>query len=285
LVRYSGRNRITAFPPTAKFYTEDINVTLFDLQRNIEEELVRDGNVNYISAWNSDGSQLVINSSRDGAIAPYLVDVTGTINEKKLMTSPYDCHVTSWSKDGKRLIYIERLPYGKMRLGSLSIDGSERKTTLLTPEDVSEKSGYLSPDGLWLAYVSFQEGESEVYIRNMDGSIKEKVSRAGGDEPAWSPDGTKLFYMNKEGTALLSVEVKPGAGLELGSERVVFEEPAGFEFLKHGLATLYRASYDVHPDGQRFLFIVKKKTERKMKVRVILNWFEELKRKMPGERE
>jgi hypothetical protein len=37
----------------------------------------------------------------------------------------------------------------------------------------------------------------------------------------------------------------------------------------------------VHPDGQRFLFVVKKKREQKMKVDVILNFFEELKRKVP----
>ncbi len=261
------------------------NVSLLDLRRNIVKELVRDGRLNSSSEWSSDGSQLVINSSRDGAIAPYLLDVTGSFNEKKLITSTYDCHVTSWSKDGQQLIYTERLPYGKMRIGSISIGDSEKRVTLLTTEDVSEKSGFLSPDGLWVAYVSYQEDQPEVYIRNMDGSIREKVSSAGGEEPAWSPDGNELFYMNKDGTALLSVDVKTGLGLELGREKVVFEEPAGFEFLKHEYVTIGRASYDVHPDGQRFLFIVKKKRERKMKVGVILNWFEELKGKVPTEKQ
>ncbi|MBN1223090.1 MAG: serine/threonine-protein kinase [Candidatus Aminicenantes bacterium] len=256
------------------------NLYILDLRRNIAKELVTAGTDDYNGSWGSDGSRLIVNSNQDGPIAPFLIDFADTTVEKKLMTSEYDCHVTSWSRDGKQLIYTERLPYGKMRIGSISLGDPENKIALLTSGDANEKSGILSPDGLWMAYISYQQEQPEVYIRNMDGSIKEKVSSDGGEEPAWSLDGKKLFYMNKEGTKLLSVEVKRGEELDLGKETVVIEKPVGFDFYKIGWQ-FGRPSYDVHPDGQKFLFIVKKKSEQKMKVGVILNFFEELKRKVP----
>jgi len=38
-------------------------------------------------------------------------------------------------------------------------------------------------------------------------------------------------------------------------------------------------NYDVSPDGQRFLMITK---ESKPQINVVLNWFEELKRRAPS---
>jgi serine/threonine-protein kinase len=256
-------------------------ICLLDLRRTIIKELSLGGRANYCGAWSSNGSQIAVSSDQDGPINPYLIDIMGTISTKKLITSNHDCIVTSWSKDGQQLIYTERLPLDKTRIMSVSIGDLEHKVTSLTPKDINEMMGVLSPDGMWMAYVSDQEGQPEVYIRNMDGSVREKVSSAGGEEPAWSPDGKELYYTSKDGAALLSIKLENGTGLKLGKEAVVFKEPQGFEFLKPGLGSSGRETYDVHPDGQRFLFVVKKKREQKMKVDVILNFFEELKRKVP----
>ncbi len=43
----------------------------------------------------------------------------------------------------------------------------------------------------------------------------------------------------------------------------------------------YRAHYDVHPDGQRFLMLADSENESRPRINVILNWFEELNRLAP----
>jgi TolB protein len=52
-----------------------------------------------------------------------------------------------------------------------------------------------SPDGTRIAYVSFESGNSAVYIQNVGTGARQLISgRAKGinSAPAWSPDGTKL---------------------------------------------------------------------------------------------
>ncbi|MGB6867396.1 MAG: hypothetical protein WBE11_17060 [Candidatus Aminicenantaceae bacterium] len=211
-----------------------------------------------LTVTGSDGSQLAVTLDHGGLGSPFLIDIASKIAAKKVISSNYSCSVNSWSRDGRHLICTERMPYDKTRIIGISMDDSERKAVLLTYDDINERMGNLSPDGQWMAYVSDQEGLPEVYIRSMDGNVREKVSLTGGAEPAWSSEGRELFYMNKDGTALLSIDVKTGEGLELGRETVVFKEPDGFEFLKHNPSYMNRVSYDINPDGQRFLFVVKK---------------------------
>jgi hypothetical protein len=163
----------------------------------------------------------------------------------------------------------------------LKVGDSLQQPVALTSGENNEGLGVLSPDGLWLAYVSDWEGQSEVYIRSMTGTIREKASHNGGAQPAWSPDGKELFYMKNDQTELLSVEVKTVAGLELGRETVVFKETSEFEIWKHEMLPRFVRSYDMHPNGRKFLFVVKKKSTQKMEIGIITNWFEELKIKVP----
>ena len=57
-----------------------------------------------------------------------------------------------------------------------------------------------SPDGSQLAYVSDEANRDDIYVRRfMDREGGRRlVSLNGGDEPAWSLDGRKLFY--RDGT-------------------------------------------------------------------------------------
>jgi hypothetical protein len=45
------------------------------------------------------------------------------------------------------------------------------------------------------------------------------------------------------------------------------------------------ANYDVTPDGRRFLMVkANEDAESGQQINVVLNWFEELKQKVPGEK-
>ncbi len=61
-----------------------------------------------------------------------------------------------------------------------------------------------SPDGKKLAYVSFENGRSQVFIQSLDGKTRQNVAKFKGinSSPAWSPDGSKLaLTLSKDGSA------------------------------------------------------------------------------------
>jgi serine/threonine-protein kinase len=135
----------------------------------------------------------------------------------------------------------------------------------------------LSPDGRWLAYVSDESGSNEVYVRpfpNVD-SAKFAISVGGGMEPLWRRDGTELFFRNPRGD-MYAVPVGPGREFEHSAPRFLFSRPG------MALQEFYR-SYDVHPDGKRFLMLSSGDAQAR-RLSVIFNWRPELRGAMGSAR-
>ncbi|MEO8139416.1 MAG: protein kinase [Gemmatimonadota bacterium] len=127
----------------------------------------------------------------------------------------------------------------------------------------------LSPDARWLAYVSDESGSREVYVRpfpNVD-AAKFPISVAGGLEPLWSRNGRELFYRNASGD-MYAVTVGAGPQFEHSAPRLLFSRPGLV------LQEFYR-SYDVHPDGKRFLMLSSGDAQSRS-LQVIFNWRPEL---------
>jgi serine/threonine protein kinase/Tol biopolymer transport system component len=126
-----------------------------------------------------------------------------------------------------------------------------RRDSLSTPHPLltspfDERAPALTPNDRWLAYVSNETGRDEVYVRQYpQGGGRWLVSATGGTEPRWRRDGRELFYRNAD--SLFVVQVRTEPDFAVGQRALLFTG----DYL-----TNYRhASYDVHPDGQRFVFI------------------------------
>jgi serine/threonine-protein kinase len=127
----------------------------------------------------------------------------------------------------------------------------------------------LSPDGQWLAYASNESGVSEVYVRpfpNVD-SARFTISVGGGVEPLWRRDGKELFFRNTRGS-VFTVPVTIGGHFDHGAPQLLFTANG------LGLQDFYR-SYDIHPDGKRFLMVNAGGTGG-TDLNLILNWRHEL---------
>jgi serine/threonine-protein kinase len=151
------------------------------------------------------------------------------------------------------------------------------QVTPLVQTRFDERLAALSPDGRWLAYRSNESGRYEIYVRpfpDVDAG-KQQISTAGGGRPEWAPNGRELFYA--EGDALMSVPVTTGPRFEAGAPVKLFES-RGRLFLPDG-------RYGVARDGKRFLFLTNSPDDDRIaqrpEIRVILNWTEELKAKVP----
>ena len=90
----------------------------------------------------------------------------------------------------------------------------------------------------------------------------------------WNPNGRELFY--RSGRKMMAVEIATQPGFTAGKPRVLFEG----DFLP---TPLQFPNYDVSPDGQRFLMLKPSEQEAaaQTQINVVLNWFEELKRRVP----
>ena len=129
----------------------------------------------------------------------------------------------------------------------------------------------LSPNGRWLAYSSNESGRFEVYVRSYpDLDNKWQVSPSGGIEPAWSQDGTELFYRDEEGLRLMVVDIHQEPDSRPGMPRVLFE---GAYVPTIG----FGRNYDVAPDGESFLLVEQKMGGiEQAQIQIVLNWFREI---------
>jgi len=101
-----------------------------------------------------------------------------------------------------------------------------------------------SPDGRFLALVSDESGQNEVYVHAYpDAHRRWTISSAGGTEPTWSADGSELFYRNGDAMMVVALETEPE--FDPGVPRALFRKA----FRMSPVLT----NYDVSSDGQRFV--------------------------------
>ena len=204
-------------------------------------------------AWTPDGRRIAFTSDREGSFNLFWKAADGTGPVERLTTSLNRHYEPSVSPDGTRLVFREQGGPTSQDIVMLSLDeGREVRPLLQTT--FNELNGETSPDGRWLAYTSNESGRFEVYVRpfpNVD-DARWQVSGDGGTQPLWSRSGRELFYLRATGV-LTSVRVAEGSEFTYENTDLSVATPYGD--LAGG--TFAGRSYDVAPDGQRFLMITR----------------------------
>jgi eukaryotic-like serine/threonine-protein kinase len=209
------------------------------------------------AVWSHDSRSVAYASTREGGVTwVYTKSVEGASEPKRIYAARTHGHLSSWSRDGRWLLFDSLND-----LLALRIDGQESLAVAAAPA-VVEGSGQFSPDGRWIAFTSNETGRTEVYVTSFPQlTEKRQVSIEGGTIPRWAPDGRTLFY--QQGRRLMAVPVSLRPSLNLEPARMLFEA----DFL----------SFEVAPDGQRFLLLTPNPEANRAEIHVVLNWFKELK--------
>ncbi|MEK6325180.1 MAG: protein kinase [Acidobacteriota bacterium] len=244
------------------------DVWVYEFTRGTFTRLTVEGS-NYRPLWTPDGRRVVyyrISSPSQFQMVWQLAD--GSDGAEVLTTSKYTWLPGSWSTDGKLLAFQEHSPDTGFDLWMLPMEG-DRQPYLWLKTKFNEWGPAFSRDGKWIAYVSDESGQYEVYVRSFpDPGGKRQISTTGGEEVRWSPDGRTLFY--REGLKWMSVAVQTQPEFRADAPKVMFEGP---------YLNVPGVSYDIAPDGQHFLMIEEnQKQAPTTQLNVVLNWFEELKR-------
>jgi serine/threonine-protein kinase len=144
-------------------------------------------------------------------------------------------------------------------------------------ESWNEWGADFSPDGKWVAYTSDESGKAEVWIRQYPDGKKKKVSTGGGSEAAWGPDEKELELFYRNGKSVMRVKIDTESGFD-----PLFPEPLFEDHYMRAAFTGHR-NYDISRDGKRFLMIkrVDEQAAPVTRLHVVVNWFDELKRRVP----
>jgi Tol biopolymer transport system component len=219
--------------------------------------------------WTPDGRRLIFQSEQP-IFDLYSKPADGSVREEALLTSQYDKQPSSFSPDGRVLAYVEANPDTLGDIWLLPLEG-ERKPQPFLRTQFDEKFPAFSPDGRWLAYQSNESGRTEIYVQEYPGpGAKQQVSIEGGTEPVWARSGRELFYRN--GDKMMAVEIRTSPAFQAAKPHLLFE--GEYEHFRNEL------SFDVTPDGQRFLMVKTPPEFAPRQINVVLNWFDELRRRV-----
>jgi dipeptidyl aminopeptidase/acylaminoacyl peptidase len=249
---------------------ENLSLWIVDLKRGTRIRLTRDDEgANYYPVWSRDGARVLFGSNRGGDWDPYSIPASGGPATRILARKGSQVPV-SLAPDGTLL--LSDRSQNRADLLTLAPDG---KVAPLLVSEGSKLGGQFSPDGRLVAYVSDENGRDEVYLRSLakpEDALA--VSSDGGSEPRWSPDGKELFF--RRNSAFLAATVNSSGALSVGEPRKLFDLAAAWGRNPN------HAGYAVSPDGKRFLILRPDPRAIPTQINVVLNWFEELRTKVPS---
>lgn len=248
------------------------DIWIYDLERVARTRFTTHPEMDSDPTWSPDGTQIAFASRRTGSLDIYLAPADLSSEPSALRDSPGVAERPSdWTGTPNVLIYWRRDESGRGLLAVPISTGQSSVSADSFPLVQDAILGSVSPDGRSLAYWSNRSGQQEVYVRSYpSGEHQVQISTDGGSQPRWSNDGTEIFYVR--GDSLMatpfSYSNKPSAGVpkklfDLGGlHAAVSGETPGV------------ASFDVSPDGTRFL-VRERPTAANSTITVVQNWFKE----------
>jgi eukaryotic-like serine/threonine-protein kinase len=222
--------------------------------------------------WSPDGNRIVFASQGNPGSNLYQKSANGAEGQQVLLKLDRSATPTSWSSDGRYLLYTSTTAATKDDLWVLPIEGDKKPQPFLRTE-FNERDARFSPDGRWVAYTSDESGREEVYVRpflqTTDGKTaaagaKWLISSAGGIQPRWRRDGKELFYAAPNAD-VMAVAITTQPAFEAGIPKALFQMPVAG-------GPAIGSKWDVTADGQRFLIAAPAAASATTPFTVVLNW-------------
>jgi serine/threonine protein kinase len=260
----------------------DGDAWIYDLASGRQSRLTDDGATDYLG-WAPSGRDITYTSARgsvSGEIWIQPADGSGEARQLTALGGRVD--FDEWAPDG-RTFSAHHHTGGTTHQLMVAFDGDTAEPETWLEREHADLNAVFSPDGRFVAFVSDQTGQNEIYIRPYPGpGGQTPVSVGGGKEPFWAPTG-ELFYRRGRDYMMIGVEVSTAPELRVGPPVELF---GGRDLAPGGSPT---RQYDVTAGGQRFLMSTSLspsgeaglEADRGENVIIVQNWVEELKERVP----
>jgi Tol biopolymer transport system component len=213
--------------------------------------------------WSQDGRTLAYSIAADSPPNLVVRPNAGQGPERRLTRQATEQHyASSFTPDGSQLVFQANTPTTGIDLYLVATAEEGATPQRLLQTRANESQGRISPDGRWLAYVSDESGQHEVYVsRFPELQGKTALSSGGGTRPFWRGDGAELFYLGSEGRVLAVPLTRDAGGLQPGKAVELFR------------AVLYEKIYAPDASGQRFLIARPAPTAETVPLEIVVNPF------------
>ena len=239
------------------------DIWLYDVSRGVRSRLTSGPGSARVPCWSPDGKHIIFSSDRKGHYDLYEKAVDGGGKEELVFASEIAKYCESWSPDNKFLIFMTiSNDNTNFDIWTLPLFGDRKPLPFLQTE-FDEFGGRLSPDGKRVLYESDDSGKHEVYVRPLRGSGgKLLVSAAGGTIPGWSHDGKEIFYLSANNELMAAKVTQNGSEVAIDVARPLFQTQA----------ESFLPSFDVSPDGRRFIIVSAMPQKSPSPITVVVNW-------------
>ncbi|UCF37331.1 MAG: protein kinase [Acidobacteriota bacterium] len=260
-----GRN--PELSPNGKLVATSSNgIWILEIDRGTATPITSEGA--RVPAWSPQGDQIAYLKRGEGLLVQ---PSSGEGNARLLVEGSPEGWPTepAWSPSGELIVYslVDRDSHSD--IWYVSSSGEDEPIKLLVTE-ADERSPQISPDGQFVAYVSNETGDDEVYVRRFpEGEGRWRISTQGGRFPKWNGDGSELFFVEGEqgATTLMSVQIDMAGEFKAALPEKLFYGPKS----QTPLYIFGDAMYDPVPDGQQFV-VFRPLFEGEPVVTVVQNW-------------
>jgi hypothetical protein len=265
-------------------------IYIYDLSGTSAMQRVTFGGNNRFPIWSGDGRRLAFQSDRDGDLAIFWQSAVGGTAARLTKPQQGESHAPeSWRRKADTFLFS--ITKGSdVSLWSFSLQDG-KATPFGAVHSPFPTDGVFSPDGRWVAYTSTERATAAaststdwgttIYVQPFPatGAKYQLVTKQRGSPhgAVWSPDGKELFYNPRAGAfEVVSVTTEPtfAFGNAVGLPRPFQLSPPDS-----------RRAYDITPGGKFVGLIPSGQTESGTtiapQIQVVLNWFEELKARVP----
>jgi serine/threonine protein kinase/Tol biopolymer transport system component len=224
-----GTLRLSGFPelsPDGKSvaFSRDnpSDIWILDIGRSLLSPLTSNPAEDSYPVWSPDGRTIAFRSTRDGSGNLYARGVGVVEQARPILQDEASKYPTDWSRDGKYLAYFTDA--GDIWALPISENRGESEPKQVTQTKFKESDAKFSPDCRWIAYVSNEPGQPQVYIQSFPKpGFKEQVSTDFAILPRWSPNGQELYYFSLDGR-LMAVSVKENdSSLQISKPAPLFQ--------------------------------------------------------------
>jgi Tol biopolymer transport system component len=236
----------------------------YEFSTGIRARFTTEPGYEWAPAWSPDGQTIAysvspsLTTANSTATSIWLKPAGGSQPARKFADGAGV--VSSWTRDGSGLLVTAGGEKTFNDVWLVPLSGATRQGLVQTAFD--DRDAHVSPDGRWLAYLSNENGQFDVYIQQFPAGKRSRVSPNGGTSPHWSKDAGELFYSYQGNVYVAKMSANGASAPTLLLRDAVDSNPS------RGTGRRFAVS----PDGQRLLTVTLQAGPRDTPISVVVNW-------------